>query len=75
MHDRHADLLAADRIHLFTQDPLDFRLYSLTEREIGKDAGGEWLYKPGAQQELVAGRLSFGRRLPQSFAKEYGTAH
>ena len=67
--------LRADRIHLGADDLLDFQQGPLGEKEITVDARGHLADVAGAQQELVAGDLRFGRVLAQRGDEELAPEH
>jgi len=75
MHDRQADLLAADGVQLFAEDPGDLEKRSLGQREVGEDAGRELAHVAGAHQELVRGDLRVARRLPERRSEQVGDPH
>ena len=69
LHDRHDDLLAADRVHLLAQDAFDSVLYACAKREQRKDAGGNRLHVGAAQEKPVPGKLHVRGCLPQRFTQ------
>ena len=72
---RHEHLLAADSIHLFTDDGGDLPHHPPAGRQIHVDAGRELTDETGPDHELVAHGLGPGRVLFDCRQKERARAH
>ena len=70
MKRRQKKLLAADRVHLFTQDLHDLERDSLAQRQKRVDAGGKLANETCAQQEFVRNDLGVSRVFTESGDKE-----
>jgi hypothetical protein len=68
--DGHQHLLAADRVHLFPDDLLDFPVDSPPDRHERPQAGGDLADEPAAYEQLVGRRLGVGRSVAQGRQKE-----
>ena len=75
MDHRQGDLLAIQRIHLLTDDRLNFVFDDLAQRQVIKDASRDLADHPRAQHQLVADNFSIVWYFPQRLEKEFGDAH
>ena len=69
------NLLRADRVHLLAHDALDLQQRALRQKQVTVDARRELADVSGAQQQLVAGDLGFGRVFAQGRNKQLAPEH
>ena len=72
---RHEHLLAADAVHLLTDDLRDLLHDAPAGRQVHVDAGGELAHEAGADHELVAHGLRAGGILFDGGKKQLADAH
>ena len=75
VHDRHQDLLGADRVHLVADDPDDLQPDPLSERQQRIVPRHQLPDVTRAQQQAVAGRAGVGRIVAQRRDVHLGPAH
>jgi len=61
VQDRHGDLLAADPVHLFSDDGVDLVHHSLSQRQVDVDPGCQLADQPCPDHQPVADRFGLGR--------------
>ena len=69
MHDRHKDLLAADRVNLLTHNIFQLRDGAFGQGHERIDARAELADKAGFDQQLVADGFHIRGRIPQSLGE------
>jgi hypothetical protein len=75
LHGRHEQLEGARAIHFFADDLLDLAQTAQAEGCPGVDAGGESADETGAQHQLMADDLRFGRGFFRGIDRISGPAH
>ena len=72
---RQQHFLAADGVHFLAHDPRDLEQRALRQKQVAVNARGQLPDVAGAQQQLMAHHLGFGRVLAQGGNEEFAPKH